>query len=368
MRQNPYIVQALKFATLTILGLVVVIFGAAFLRQTDSSTLTGRLVPQQQQGVTPTMRFEADRMIDGFSAPADTNVIFTVPSNVPRIATSLMVGGADHWQNDRYWGYCYSGNEGKNKAKGLKGKDMYDGRYFYSMGERKAQTVTTRPADNDLEGILKSTTQLKPAAPASIAEILYAGQTCYVMTSTNLPMGIDEDGDDLNSELERNYGTDSHNPDSDGDGIPDGTEVFVSRTDPHQADTDHDGLWDRCEDKNADGQVQKGDTSPLLNDTDRDGLCDGDGMESGCPEPKQNVCENVPGGGLNCNMRPSSPVYGEDMNQSCSVDDGETDPANPQTFDLPDWDYKFNKLQGHVDNAQGQDAPEFPIPGLPVGQ
>ena len=92
--------------------------------------------------------------------------------------------------------------------------------------------------------------------------------SCYLMTEKPLPIGTDRDGDGLNSALERQYGTDPNNPDTDGDGVSDGDEVFKYHTDPLRRDTDGDGLIDGIE-------VLYLHTDPLRKDTDRDGLCDG---------------------------------------------------------------------------------------------
>jgi hypothetical protein len=343
MLVNPYIRQTLKFSTLTLGGLLTVIAVAALMRSTGGGTLTGRLVaPTLSGGKTPTMKFDEERAIAGFSAPADINVIFTVPQGV-RIPRITFLGGPDY-DKKRYWGYCFSGNEVENRANGLRGKQLYDGQFFYSLGQRLSEVNTQKAADNDLVGILTDTTKTKERASASIAEIFYGGHTCYVMSEVILPVGLDLDGDNLNSERERGFGTDPNNSDTDGDGIPDGIEAFVTRTDPRSNDTDRDGLPDRCEDKNADGQVDRDETSALLSDTDRDGLCDGSGAGYGCPEPKQTVCSQNQNNERVCDLRPSSPVFGEDMNLNCKVDEKETDPKNPETFGQPDWEYKWSLL------------------------
>lgn len=368
MRSNPYIVHALKYATLTLLGAIAIIAAAFLMKQSGTGSLTGRLVSQQVSGVTPTMKFDEARALDGFSAPADTNVIFTVPrgTRIPRIT---FFGGSDY-NEKRYWGYCFSGNEVENKAKGYLGKKMYDGQFFYSLAERKAQTERPVHADNDLVGILDSTNQTDERKAMPAIEILSGGQTCYVMSEVALPVGTDRDGDELNSEREREMNTDPNYPDTDNDGIADGSEVFVTKTNPRLRDTDLDGLPDRCEDKNANGP-EEGETSATVVDTDRDGLCDGSGYASACPEPKQHTCYQDKNNERICDLRPSTPVFGEDMNQNCSVDTGETDPRNPETFGRPDWDYKWSKLQSQTGNRQmdttyGTKAPEFPIPSLPV--
>jgi MYXO-CTERM domain-containing protein len=87
-------------------------------------------------------------------------------------------------------------------------------------------------------------------------------------------------------------------PDSDDDGLSDGTEVrarygVLGPSNPMDADTDNDGLLDGIEDTNADGQWQfDTETNPLDPDTDGDRLRDGD----------------------------------EDANRNGQQDDGETDP------------------------------------------
>lgn len=337
--------HGLKYATFALLATIVLIAGLAVLRETETGSLTGRLESPQQQGVIPTMHFNQQRVNDGFVAPRSTHVIFTLPYDT-RITRVTFFGGPET-DKQRYWGYCYSGNEVANKENGLKGSAMYDGFFFYSAGELAEQSKRPpRPADTDLVGIRREALRpaATPQAPKSMAEIFNGGQTCYVMSSVALPAGMDADGDGLNNTSERERGTDPHNPDTDGDGISDGDEVFITKTDPLLVDTDRDGLPDRCEDKNANGILDPGETSPLVADTDRDGLCDGNGLAPGCPEPKQPVCSVSQQGDRECISRPSTPVYGEDMNQNCQVDEGETDPSNPQTFGIPDWEYKWSLL------------------------
>lgn len=366
MRPSPTIVRGFKYATITLAGVLALIALAALSRYMNTGTLTGRLVPVQQQGIVPTVHFPVERAYDGFTVPADVHVIFVIPEGV-RIPRITFFGGPDTDQQ-RYWGYCFSGNEAQNKADGKIGKAMYDGRFFYSIGERKAQEARPQPADSDLLGIYEGTRQRAKEAPASIAEIFNGGDTCYVMSTAILPASLDDDGDDLNNQRERLTGTDPNGKDTDGDGIWDGNEVFVTKTNPRDPDTDHDGLSDLCEDANQNGQQEKRETSPLVADTDRDDLCDGNGWGNGCPEKKKQVCDRNPDGGtdLLCEWRMASPVYGEDMNQNCKRDDDETDPTNPETHGIPDWDYKWDIFQEQTGARVGTPAPEFPIPNLPV--
>lgn len=357
-----YIVHALKFATFTLVAIVLVIAGAALLKNGTTSSLSGRLVSPRQNGETPVMNFTADRAEQGFSVPADMNVLFTIPDNV-RIPRITFFGGRDFDQNNPYWGYCFSGNEAANQAAGKTGSAIYDGQFFYSLAERRNQEKKPQSGATGLLGILESQHAASPQARASVGEIFYSGQTCFVMSSVELPAGIDTDGDDLNNKQEQLRGTDAKIPDSDRDGIGDGNEVFVTRTNPLAVDSDQDGLGDRCEDENMNGNVDVRETSPLVADTDRDGLCDGNGSGSGCPEKKQVVCALDQDGERVCESRLTTPVYGEDMNGNCETDDGETDPANAQTFGINDWEYKWNLLGGVP--KPGTPAPLFPIPTMP---
>lgn len=66
----------------------------------------------------------------------------------------------------------------------------------------------------------------------------------------------------------------NHVLDSDGDGVIDAIEIFVTGTDPHNPDTDGDGLSDGDE-------LWIYETDPLNSDTDGDGLSDGFEVDNG---------------------------------------------------------------------------------------
>ena len=87
--------------------------------------------------------------------------------------------------------------------------------------------------------------------------------------SAPLAPSADEDRDGLLNGDESRLGTDPRNPDSDGDGLPDGDEVNDHETDPLLEDTDDDGLADGYE-------VSTTGTDPLEADTDGDEVTDGD--------------------------------------------------------------------------------------------
>jgi outer membrane protein OmpA-like peptidoglycan-associated protein len=79
----------------------------------------------------------------------------------------------------------------------------------------------------------------------------------------------DYDKDGLTNSNERIYGSDPYNPDTDGDGLRDGEEVYTYNTSPLKPDTDGDNLTDYDE-------VITYKTSPVIFDTDSDGLSDGE--------------------------------------------------------------------------------------------
>ena len=110
------------------------------------------------------------------------------------------------------------------------------------------------------------------------------------------PKNIDTDGDGLSDYTEVYViKINATNPDTDDDGLPDNLEVysnygnigdqygqpFTSNTLPFLNDTDGDGLLDGEEDANKNGVVDPGETSPVNPDSDWDGLYDGFEIENG---------------------------------------------------------------------------------------
>jgi cysteine-rich repeat protein len=187
-----------------------------------------------------------------------------------------------------------------------------------------------------------------------------------VRTYGSDPFDVDSDDDALLDRDEvRGTGplaawgiTNPTDPDTDGDGIQDGTEigrttggltadtdqtVFVpdadptSRTSPLDGDHDDDGLGDGAEDASANGRQDAGETDPDDADSDNDGLTDG--QEAGLTTPGADtdptlfVADADPtsttdpldadsdGGGV--------PDDGEDLNLDGAINPGETDPNDP---------------------------------------
>ncbi|MCL2053030.1 MAG: cellulose binding domain-containing protein [Oscillospiraceae bacterium] len=135
----------------------------------------------------------------------------------------------------------------------------------------------------------------------------------------------DTDGDGLTDLVEIYITkTDPNNPDTDGDMIPDGYELFWLGTDPAKADTDGNGVSDGDEDFDNDGltnyQEYINETNPHVADTDEDGLSDGDEV---------NVHNTNPN---------NKDTDGDGVSDYDELILG-LDPNNPRTFGYPDSEY-----------------------------
>lgn len=134
-------------------------------------------------------------------------------------------------------------------------------------------TVVTRGGDVDSDGL---TNQEEVNLSTSMFESDTDGDGIPDGTELNShdtdPSLADTDGDGIPDGAEINRGTDPTDPDSDDDGLDDGAELSNS-TDPRDADTDNDGLDDGRE-------VEIG-ADPLSPNTDDDGIRDGKEVELG---------------------------------------------------------------------------------------
>ena len=157
----------------------------------------------------------------------------------------------------------------------------------------------------------------------------------------------DCDGDGLTDDEEEDLGTDPYDPDTDDDGIDDGTEVTGDNpTDPTDPDTDDDGLCDGpedvstvCfdgEDADADGEIDEGETDPNDADTDDDGLTDGDEV---IVEETDPLLDDTDGDGIQDGTEVGLTVDDivDDTDETIFVADEDptttTDPNNPDTDD-----------------------------------
>ncbi|RKH40011.1 hypothetical protein D7Y23_35435 [Corallococcus sp. AB050B] len=177
----------------------------------------------------------------------------------------------------------------------------------------------------------------------------------------NLGNPVDTDKDGLTDDEEIALGTDPNNPDTDGDGIPDGIEVKVGGTDPLDDDSDDDGILDGNEDKDHDGMVDADETDPNNADTDGDGLTDG--VELGLSEPQGDdtdpsefVADKDPSTKTNP-LDDDSDDDGltdgnEDINHDGKVDPTETDPNKLDT----DGDGLTDGLELGLTEPQGDDT------------
>jgi hypothetical protein len=157
--------------------------------------------------------------------------------------------------------------------------------------------------------------------------------------------------------------TDPTNPDSDGDGIPDGVEAGrmssvaasctayvgdadpISKTNPTAIDSDADGIADGVEDANHNGRAEPMESDATNPDSDMDGLSDGveDANHNGTRDTgetdtrKRDTDGDLIGDGLEINTTRTNPLLvdtdgdtcsdgTEDFNQNGMVDPGETDP------------------------------------------
>ncbi|RKG89288.1 cell envelope biogenesis protein OmpA [Corallococcus sp. CA049B] len=172
---------------------------------------------------------------------------------------------------------------------------------------------------------------------------------------------VDTDNDGLTDEEEVAEGTDPNNPDTDGDGIPDGIEVKVGGTDPLDDDSDDDGILDGNEDKDHDGVVDADETDPNNPDTDGDGLTDGVELGFTVPEgddtdPSKFVADKDPSTKTNP-LDDDSDDDGltdgnEDANHDGKVDPTETDPNKIDT----DGDGLTDGLELGLTQPQGTDT------------
>jgi hypothetical protein len=104
--------------------------------------------------------------------------------------------------------------------------------------------------------VVKLRTPAAPALPSVLSPILPPSSTPIATVTTSkssladLQLKLDKiyetdkDFDGLTDEEEKKLGTDPLNPDSDGDGLLDGTEVKKFKTNLLNPDTDGDGMKD----------------------------------------------------------------------------------------------------------------------------
>lgn len=139
----------------------------------------------------------------------------------------------------------------------------------------------------------------------------------------------DNDNDGLFNIIEETYGADPENLDTDGDGLTDYEEVYITGTDPLKYDTDDNGINDADDDSDGDGlsnreEIELG-TGPRNADTDGDGLSDYDELSKYNTDPLKADSD------------------GDTLNDGDELVIG-LDPNNPETFGVPDAEYKIEQI------------------------
>lgn len=136
--------------------------------------------------------------------------------------------------------------------------------------------TTSVSKDIDDDGLLDDDEDVRgtdPRNPDTDGDGLLDGYEVY--ESGTVPTLFDSDGDGLPDGDELNsFGTNPSNPDTDGDGLNDYREAIDYLTNPNAADSDGDGLDDYAE-------LMTYFTNPMLDDTDGDGTLDGDEVNAG---------------------------------------------------------------------------------------
>jgi len=186
--------------------------------------------------------------------------------------------------------------------------------------------------------------------PRSLIVLLCAG---ILAVFSSPAMAADSDSDGIDDNIEQTVtGTDYLDPDTDNDGILDGSEdvdkdgvLDVTETSPKDADTDDDGLSDGEEDVNKNGIVDPTETDPMDADSDDDALFDGQemGRTAGIPGGTSSP-SGIPYAGTYSSWVPDSDPFthtdpldpdtdkdgladgDEDTNHNGRVDPGETNP------------------------------------------
>ena len=299
-----------KWSTLTLGTLCLLMIGIAFLNP-EGEALQGIII-RKNKAQMPWKIIESEQIRLGVVIPENTNVIFHLPVDMTEIDREVLLG--QHGKDVRYWGYCLPGNY---DPKIVERREGLPGLLFLSEKERAireaAVPVHTAPTLSPFSFPTQEDFTLPETKKGIIrhqVETFNGGFMCYIMTEQSLSLGLDSDADRLNTELEREIGTNPETPDTEGDGLWDGVE-YLTKTNPMLRDSDGDGLIDGVEDKNWNGRVNSGETDPRMWDSDRDGLCDG-------------ICRVKLGNGQQV-------FLGEDINLNGKVDDKETDPLKQDT-------------------------------------
>ncbi len=267
--------------------------------------LEGRLLPAHMRGQTPWKTILPVQMEKGATAPPDTNVIIQIPDDASDMTLDVITGFRGGL--NRFWGYCFPENYNPESAKA---KKQFPGKIFLSKKERNMridqQMNMRQKRFNTVENLNESDLNQDRFYRGAIRhqlERFIGGTSCFIMSEIPLPIGTDEDKDLANSAVERDVGSDPQVADTDADGVIDGREIFFLGSNPILRDSDGDGLIDGIEDKDHDGKRDLDESDVMKWDTDEDGLCDG-----------------------LCKVEKGQKLRGEDKNINGEMDEGESNP------------------------------------------
>lgn len=136
---------------------------------------------------------------------------------------------------------------------------------------------------------------------------------------------LDTEEDGVPDIFENMYGTDINNPDTDKDNLTDYEEIYLTNSDPTVYNSVNENLSDADADSDEDGisniEEIKLETNPLLPDTDSDDISDYDELYIYFTDP------------LNPDTDDDTISDGDELKLGL-------DPSNPQTFGIPDAEYK----------------------------
>ena len=167
----------------------------------------------------------------------------------------------------------------------------------------------------------------------------------------------DTDFDGLTDPQEAMLGTDPNNPDSDGDGLKDGAEVFVYETDPLDVDTDDGGISDGDEVSNGTQPKDNPEDDNPLTDRDRDGLADRDENDLGTDPDNPDTDGDGLTDGAEVHVHQTNPL--DPDTDDGGVNDGNEvtmgkDPLDPSD-DINDRDSDEDGLTDSQENHLGTD-------------
>lgn len=209
-----------------------------------------------------------------------------------------------------------------------------------AVGESETESISESEFVTEREAVTEPATVIEQESETK-TEVVFGN---FKLTGVVIPMEfdfeidpeIDSDEDGLPDYIEKEIGSDRYNPDTDGDGLPDGYEYFTLGTDPKKADSDDNGISDADEDFDEDRltnleEYELG-TDPFSKDTDYDGLSDYDEVKIYNTDPLK---------------------YDTDGDKVSDGDEIELglDPNNPATNGYPDNEYTTKQTVGEDSSA-----------------